>query len=90
MAKKKRSTMTQKLRKSKAQTKGADARVRNVIERVLPIIRRSKVDKPLTASELQTIKTLRDMLTTRLEIAAFDSALHEFQESYPDELKVKP
>lgn len=60
-------------------TKGADVRVVRVLERVAPIIKRSKVDKPLTEQEVGEIRRLRDMLTTRLEIAAYDASLHDFQ-----------
>jgi hypothetical protein len=67
------------LRKSKGATKGADARVLRILERVAPIIKRSKVDKPLTRQELELIRSLRDMLTTRLEVAAFDAPLHDFE-----------
>jgi len=47
--------------------------------RVVPVIRRSKVDRPLTEAEQELIRTLRDMLTTRLEVAGLDAALHDFE-----------
>jgi hypothetical protein len=44
---------------------------------LLPIIRRRKTDKWLTRRELGIIARVRDMLTTRLEIAAYDAMLHD-------------
>lgn len=76
----KKYTIRQTLRKSKAKTKGADAQLANLIERVTPIVRRSKVDRPLTDRELNLLKTLRDVLTMRLEVAAYDAPLHDFEQ----------
>lgn len=76
---KKKYTLRQTLRKSKAKTKGADAQIANLIERATPVIKRSKVDQPLTKRELDLLRTLRDVLTLRLEVAAYDAPLHDFE-----------
>lgn len=76
---KKRYTLRQILRKGRANTRGADARILSAIAKIIPIIKRNKSDKPLTKSETVVIETLRDMLSTRLEVAAYDSALYHFE-----------
>ncbi len=77
MTKKKKYTLLQDMRKSHARTKGADARIARNIRELLPTITRSKVDDPLTKRELNQIILVRDMLTTRLEIAMYDAALRD-------------
>jgi hypothetical protein len=67
---KKKYTLRQTLRKSKAKTKSADAQLANLLERVMPTVKRSKVDRPLTERELDSLRALRDILTLRLEVAA--------------------
>lgn len=77
---KKKYTLRQQLRKSKAKTKGADAQLANLLERVMPVIKRSKVDRPLTKRELDLLRGLRDILALRLEVAAYDAPLHDFEQ----------
>jgi hypothetical protein len=76
-------TRLQALRKSHAQTKGADARIKRMIERLLPVIARDKKDRPLTDSELKLIDNVRELLNERIRIAAFDAAIR-MMSKYPD------
>jgi hypothetical protein len=77
---KKKYSLRQTLRKSKAKTKGADAQLANLLARVMPIVKRSKVDRPLTKRELDLLRALRDILALRLEVAAIDAPLHDFEQ----------
>jgi hypothetical protein len=58
-------------------TKGADTVSLRHLTVLLPVTRRRKTDKLLTRRELGVIATVRDMLTKRLEIAAYDAMLHD-------------
>jgi hypothetical protein len=76
----KRYTLRQALRKSDARTRGCDARIENLMKKVLPIIKRSKKNRPLMNSELRSIDTLRDVLTERIRIAALDAMIRSLND----------
>jgi hypothetical protein len=75
--KKKTYTNLQILRKSNARTKGVDAVLARHLKALLPIVERRKVDKLLTNRELGLINRVREMLTARIEIAAYDAMLNK-------------
>jgi hypothetical protein len=75
--KKKTYTNLQILRKANARTKGVDAVLARHLKTLLPIIERRKVDTLLTNRELGLINRVREMLTARIEIAAYDAMLNK-------------